>query len=68
MLKLNGIFPPLTTSFDKNENLLLDKMSDNIKKLNQYDLAGFVALGSNGELVNLTDAERQSVYETKIEL
>lgn len=64
MIKLNGIFPPLTTSFDKNENLSLDKMSDNIKKLNQYDLAGFVVLGSNGELVNLTDAERQAVYET----
>jgi 4-hydroxy-2-oxoglutarate aldolase len=39
-------------------------MSDNIKKLNQFDLAGYVALGSNGELVNLSDDERQSVYET----
>lgn len=64
MLKLNGIFPPLTTAFDKNENLLLDKMSSNIKRLSQYDLAGYVALGSNGELVNLTDSEKQAVYET----
>ena len=44
MFKLNGIFPPITTSFDQDENLLLDKMRDNIEKLCQYDLAGFVVL------------------------
>lgn len=63
MLKLNGIFPPLTTAFDNNENLLLDKMSSNIKRLSQYDLAGFLTLGSNGELVNLSHDEKLSVYE-----
>jgi len=54
---------PLATSFDNDENLALDKMKGNIEKLSQYDLAGFLALGSNGELVNLSDAEKQSVYE-----
>ncbi len=67
MVKLNGIFPPLPTSFDKNENLALDKLKDNIVKLNQYKLAGFLVLGSNGELVNLTEKEIQDVYSASRE-
>lgn len=62
MLKLNGIYPPLPTSFDKHEDLALDKMKSNILKLSQYDLAGFLVLGSNGELVNLTEKEKHEVY------
>ena len=62
MLKLNGIFPPLPTSFDKHEDLALDKMRSNIIKLSQNDLAGFLVLGSNGELVNLTEKEKHEVY------
>jgi 4-hydroxy-2-oxoglutarate aldolase len=64
MLKLNGVFAPLPTSFDQDENLSLDKMKINIEKLSQSGLAGFLALGSNGELVNLSDDEKQLVYET----
>ncbi len=64
MLKLNGIFPPLPTSFDEHENLSCRKMIENIKNLCQYDLSGFLVLGSNGELVNLTESERYKVYET----
>lgn len=63
MLKLNGIYPPLPTSFDKHEDLALDKMKSNILKLSEYDLAGFLILGSNGELVNLTGKEKLEVYE-----
>ena len=60
MLRLNGVFAPLPTSFDQGENLSLDKMKDNIEKLSQSGLAGFLALGSNGELVNLSYDEKQS--------
>lgn len=63
MLKLNGIYPPLPSSFDKDENLALNKMRDNIKKLSEFDLRGFLVLGSNGELVNLSEKEKESVYE-----
>jgi 4-hydroxy-2-oxoglutarate aldolase len=63
MLKLNGIYPPLPTSFDINENLAPDKMRENVRKLSNYDLAGFLVLGSNGELVNLTEKEKLNVYE-----
>jgi 4-hydroxy-2-oxoglutarate aldolase len=62
MIKLHGIFPPLPTSFDENENLASDKMKDNIIHLSQFNLSGFLVLGSNGELVNLTEKEIQEVY------
>ena len=63
MIKLNGIFPPLPTSFDSNEDLALNKMGENIRKLSYFELAGFLVLGSNGELVNLSEKEKIEVYE-----
>lgn len=63
MIQLNGIFPPLPTSFDADENLAMDKMRSNITKLSAYDLRGFLVLGSNGELVHLSEAEKIQVYE-----
>ena len=63
MIQLNGIFPPLPTSFDEREDLDARKMQENIQRLNSYDLRGYLILGSNGELVNLTEEERVEVYE-----
>nr|NQU92959.1 dihydrodipicolinate synthase family protein [Bacteroidota bacterium] len=63
MIKLNGIFPPLPSSFDQDENLAPDKMRSNIEKLSAFDLRGFLVLGSNGELVHLSDTEKIQVYE-----
>ena len=62
MLKLHGIYPPLPTSFDSSEQLDTGRMKANIRALSRYDLAGFLVLGSNGEMVNLTDQERVQVY------
>ncbi|MDY6801139.1 MAG: dihydrodipicolinate synthase family protein [Bacteroidota bacterium] len=62
MHTLRGIFPPLPTSFDDNEALATKKMIDNIQQLSRYNLAGFLVLGSNGELVHLTDYEKEKVY------
>ncbi|MBE0678506.1 MAG: dihydrodipicolinate synthase family protein [Bacteroidales bacterium] len=61
LLNLRGIFPPLPTSFDKDENLLPEKIRSNIKRLSQFDLAGFLILGSNGEQVMLSESERLAV-------
>jgi len=58
LIDISGIFPPLPTAFDSNENLLPEKISLNIKRLSQYDLAGFLILGSNGEQVMLSDSEK----------
>lgn len=58
MIDLNGIFPPLPTSFDNNENLRPDKIKFNIQRLSRHDLSGFLLLGSNGELNMLDHKER----------
>ncbi len=62
MIKLNGIFPPVPTSFDQNENLATGKLKTNISLLSQFNLTGFLILGSNGELVNLSDKEVLEIY------
>lgn len=57
-LSFSGIFPPLPTAFDNDENLLPDKIRFNIEKLSRFDLAGFLILGSNGEQVMLSEKEK----------
>ncbi len=58
VLNLSGIFPPLPTSFDEDENLRSEKIRFNIRRLSRYDLSGFLILGSNGEQVMLTEIEK----------
>lgn len=58
MINLHGIFPPLPTSFNKDESLSAEHIRKNIKTLNHYGLAGYLILGSNGELVMLDHDEK----------
>ena len=60
---LDKILPPLTTPF-KNDEVSTKSLSDNIKKYNKFDLGGYVALGSNGESVFLTEAEKLRIIGT----
>ncbi len=62
MINLKGIFPPLPTSFKENEDLFPEKIRENIEGLMKTDLAGVLVLGSNGELVMLTEKEKESVF------
>ncbi len=62
MIKLNGIIPPLPTSFHANEELYPGKIRENIESLLKHDLAGILVLGSNGELVMLNEGEKVVVY------
>ena len=62
MLNISGIFPPLPTSFDQSQDVALTKIQDNVRNLSQYDLSGFLILGSNGELVMLSGKEKIKVY------
>lgn len=62
MINIAGIYPPLPTSFDEKEELALDKIRSNIKYLLTFDLAGILVLGSNGELVMLSEKEKELVY------
>lgn len=63
MIKLNGLYPPLPTSFKEDEELYLTKIQENIQELCNHDLAGILVLGSNGELVMLSREEKKKVFE-----
>jgi 4-hydroxy-2-oxoglutarate aldolase len=63
-IRLNGILPPLTTPFDAEGNLDLESLANNVSRFNEMGLAGYVALGSNGETVHLTADERVRVIKT----
>jgi 4-hydroxy-2-oxoglutarate aldolase len=64
MIQLNGIMPPLTTPFDAQGNLDLTRLTDNVARYNDTGLAGYVALGSNGEAVHLSSSQRAQVIAT----
>lgn len=60
--KLSGVFAPVVTPFSSDE-LALDDLRFNLRKLNETDLAGYLALGSNGEFKGLSDKEQIRVLE-----
>jgi 4-hydroxy-2-oxoglutarate aldolase len=47
----------------RSDEVSLDDLRFNLKKLNETELAGYLALGSNGEFRSLTDAEQIQVLE-----
>lgn len=61
-MKLNGIFPAITTPFDGNGAVAVDRLRENIARYNRMPLAGYVAVGSTGESVLLTRAEVEQVF------
>ncbi len=64
MLQLKGILPPLATPFDADGNVDLSSLAENVSRYNDTGLAGYLALGSNGEAVHLTSTERAQVIAT----
>ena len=62
-MKLQGIFPALTTCFDHEGNLYRTKILHNVSKLNDIALSGYVVCGSTGETPLLTTDERIQVME-----
>jgi 4-hydroxy-2-oxoglutarate aldolase len=62
-LFLNGIYPPVPTPFDSKGRIAVDALESNLVFLNQFDLRGFVVMGSNGEYVMLTEREKYQVIE-----
>ena len=64
MTQITGLFPPLPNSFDSDAHLYPQKIAENIERLLAYNLAGILILGSNGELVMLSEADKEIVYKT----
>ncbi len=62
-MKLQGIFPPVTTPFDHAGNLYAAKVQHNIEKWNRTTLAGYVVCGSTGETPFLAVEERYTLWE-----
>lgn len=61
--RLSGVFAPVVTPFI-NDELRLDDLRFNLKKLRDSSLTGYLALGSNGEFRSLDDTEQVRVLET----
>ncbi|MHC4594527.1 MAG: dihydrodipicolinate synthase family protein [Planctomycetota bacterium] len=59
---LKGLFTPVVTPF-RSDELFLDDLRFNLRKLNKTDLTGYFALGSNGEFKSLTDKEQIQILE-----
>ncbi len=62
-MKLQGIFPPITTPFDHAGNIYAAKVQHNVEKWNLTALSGYVVLGSTGESVMLTTDEKVTMWE-----
>ncbi|MBI1749811.1 MAG: dihydrodipicolinate synthase family protein [Acidobacteria bacterium] len=61
-MKLHGIFPPVTTPFNQDGSLALDRLRENISRYNGTGVAGYVVIGSTGESVLLSRAEIEQVW------
>lgn len=57
-----GIFAALTTPFVGGE-ISPEKLKENIRKYNAFDLSGYVVLGSTGECVYLSDDESEKLVK-----
>src|SRR5579884_365619 len=62
-MKLQGIYPPLTTPFDRDGEVWKAKVEHNVSKLNRTGLSGYVVLGSTGESKLLTHDEKVRMWE-----
>ena len=62
-MKLQGIFPALTSSFDYAGNLYKVKVLHNIQKLNEIALSGYLVCGSTAETPLMSTDERIQLME-----
>ena len=62
-ISLSGVFPPISTPFDGEGRVHHEALADNLERWNEYDLAGYVVVGSNGEAVYLSEEEKVLVWK-----
>ncbi len=61
--KLTGVYAPIGTPF-VNEEVAYDQLASNVQKYAASKLSGYLAIGSNGECVSLSEQEKDKVLET----
>lgn len=64
--KIKGVLPPMITPFNENDEVDYEKHVKNVEKWNEYDLAGYLVLGSNSETVYLTEEEKLKLVELTV--
>jgi 4-hydroxy-2-oxoglutarate aldolase len=62
-MKLQGIYPPITTPFDHHGDVYRSKLQHNVEKWNRTALSGYCVCGSTGESVMLTPEEKTLIWE-----
>ena len=62
-MKLEGIFPPITTPFDHAGNLYATKVQHNVERWNKTSLSGYIVCGSTGETPLLAAEEKYTLWE-----
>ena len=67
-LLANGIYPPLPTFFQSNEELDIPTLQRHMHNLLESGIAGYVLMGSNGEAVHLTSEERIQLVQAAREV
>lgn len=60
-VSLAGIFPPIPTPFGETGDVDHDALCANLERWHDYDLSGYVVLGSNGETALLSAKEKQGI-------
>ena len=62
--RLQGVIPPVPTPFDEAGHVHRRALADNVARWMKTDLAGILALGSNGEAALLDDDECDAIVAT----
>lgn len=62
-MRLSGVFPPITTPFDRAGDLDAAGLAANVERYARTGLTGLVTLGSNGEAPLLSDDESARVID-----
>ena len=60
--RLTGVFAPVVTPFENGE-IRLDWLEENLQRMGETRLAGYLALGTNGEFKSLSDNESIEVIK-----
>ena len=61
-----GVFAPLVTVFDRDEQVLPDAIVRNVEAYNTTALRGYMPLGSNGEFQGLRDRESLEILDAVV--
>ncbi|TVQ35233.1 MAG: dihydrodipicolinate synthase family protein [Spirochaetaceae bacterium] len=64
--KLTGVFAPICTPFDRNDEVDYEGLAHNVRKSSGSGMTGYFALGTNGEYKTLSERESLKVLETVV--